>query len=72
MKADSDADSDETRVDTPVNEFDPDATIDYSYKSSDEEVDYDATRLDTPQSVGEKYEALKSAQSDSSDRNIHR
>ena len=29
MKADSDADSDETRLDSPVNEFDPDATIDY-------------------------------------------
>ena len=65
VKANSDADSDETRLYTPVNEFDPDATINYSYKASDEEVDSDAMRLDTPQSVGEIYEALGSAQSDS-------
>ena len=66
LKTDSDADSDETRHDSPVNEFDPDATIDYSYKASDEEVDSDATRLDTPQTVSEKYEAIRSEQSDSS------
>ena len=66
VKADSDTDSDDTRLDTPVNEFDPDATSDYSYKSSDEEVDSDATTLDTPPSVGEIYEAFKSALSDSS------
>ena len=66
LKTDSDANSDETRLDSPVNEFDPDATVDYSYKSSDEEVDSDATTLDTPPSVGEIYEAFKSALSDSS------
>ena len=47
---DSDVDSDETRLDTPEKDFDPDATLDYSYKASDKEVDSDATRLDTPQS----------------------
>ena len=55
---DSDVDSDETKLDKPVKEFDPDATLDYSYKASDADMDSDATRLDTPQSVTEKNEAL--------------
>ena len=57
---DSDVDSDETRLNTPEKDFDPDATLSYSYKASDKlkEVDSDATRLDTPQSVTENVEVL--------------
>lgn len=69
---DSDVDSDETRLNTPEKDFDPDTTLGYSYKASDEfeEVDSDATRLDTPQSVTENVEVLSDTQSDSSDSYI--
>lgn len=62
----SDVDSDETKLDTPVKEFDPDATLNYSYKVSDEEGDSDATLLDTPQFITEKESDIHSESSGSS------